>query len=565
MSVRIGEILVEKQLITEEQLARAVVEHQKSKEFLGQTLIRLGFISEEKLLKILAEQQGITFLNLRDVKFDDEIIKKMPAKFAWHYKIMPITLRGNLLTVATSNPFDMWSIDDLETNLGYRVETVLALSSDIIDAIRKYYGVGAETIERILAEKSQDEKIAEVAAKEKIEDLEKSPDAASVVRLVNQVLEQAIQGRATDIHLEHFRGELMLRYRIDGILYDAQVSENMRYLYPAIISRVKVMADMDIVERRVPQDGRAKVKIGEREYELRVSILPTLSGENVVIRILPMLMLFSMADLGMQARELQVLQRVLQKPHGIIFVTGPTGSGKTTTLYTCLSQLNTRERKIITIEDPVEYELRGISQIQVNPKITLTFASALRSILRHDPDVIMVGEVRDFETASITIQTALTGHLVFSTLHTNDAAGAATRLIDMGVDPFLITSSVEMFVAQRLIRKICAQCKEPSKTPLDKSQLANLPKGMDPGKPVFRGKGCNACNNTGYKGRTGIYELLVMNETIREMILRKESSDKVEAKAVELGMKPMVQDGWEKVFAGITTPEEVRRVTQVAE
>ncbi|OGX29639.1 MAG: hypothetical protein A2705_01660 [Omnitrophica WOR_2 bacterium RIFCSPHIGHO2_01_FULL_52_10] len=560
-----GEILVEKQLITEEQLAQAVAEHQKSKEFLGQTLIRLGFISEEKLLKILAGQQGITFLNLQDVKFDDEIIKKMPAKFAWHYKIMPITLKGNVLTVAMSNPFDMWSVDDLETNLGYRVETVLALSSDIVDAIRKYYGVGAETIERILAETPQGEKIAEAAAKEKIEDLEKSPDAASVVRLVNQILQQAIQGRATDIHFEHFRSELLLRYRVDGILYDAQVSENMRYLYPAIISRIKVMANLDIVERRVPQDGRAKVKIAEEEYELRVSVLPTLSGENVVIRILPMLMLFSMADLGMQPGELQILQRVLQKPHGIIFVTGPTGSGKTTTLYTCLSRLNTRERKIITIEDPVEYELRGVSQIQVNPKINLTFASALRSILRHDPDVIMVGEVRDFETASITIQTALTGHLVFSTLHTNDAAGAATRLIDMGIDPFLITSSVEMFVAQRLIRKICAQCKEPSKTPLEKSQLANLPKGIDSNKPVFRGKGCNACNNTGYKGRTGIYELLVMNETIREMILRKESSDKVEAKAIALGMKPMSQDGWEKVFAGVTTPEEVQRVTQVAE
>ena len=565
MSVRIGEILVEKQLITEEQLAQAVAEHQKSKEFLGQTLIRLGFISEEKLLKVLAGQQGITFLNLKDVKFDDEIIKKMPAKFAWHYKIMPITLKGNVLTVAMSNPFDMWSVDDLETNLGYRVETVLALSSDIVDAIRKYYGVGAETIERILAETPQGEKIAEAAAKEKIEDLEKSPDAASVVRLVNQILQQAIQGRATDIHFEHFRSELLLRYRVDGILYDAQVSENMRYLYPAIISRIKVMANLDIVERRVPQDGRAKVKIAEEEYELRVSVLPTLSGENVVIRILPMLMLFSMADLGMQPGELQILQRVLQKPHGIIFVTGPTGSGKTTTLYTCLSRLNTRERKIITIEDPVEYELRGVSQIQVNPKINLTFASALRSILRHDPDVIMVGEVRDFETASITIQTALTGHLVFSTLHTNDAAGAATRLIDMGIDPFLITSSVEMFVAQRLIRKICAQCKEPSKTPLEKSQLANLPKGIDSNKPVFRGKGCNACNNTGYKGRTGIYELLVMNETIREMILRKESSDKVEAKAIALGMKPMSQDGWEKVFAGVTTPEEVQRVTQVAE
>ncbi|MBI5149202.1 MAG: Flp pilus assembly complex ATPase component TadA [Candidatus Omnitrophica bacterium] len=560
MAVRIGELLVEKRLITEEQLAQAVQEHQKSKEFLGQTLIRLRMISEEKLLKVLAEQQGVAFLNLKDVKFDDEMIKKIPAKFAWHYKIMPISLKGNVLTVATSNPFDMWSIDDLETNLGYRVETVLAIASDIAEAIRKYYGVGADTIERILAETPQEEKIAEATAKEKVEDLEKSSDAASVVKLVNQILQQAIHDRATDIHFEHFHNDLLLRYRIDGILYDAQVSENMRYLYSAIISRIKVMANLDIVERRIPQDGRAKVKIGEKEYELRVSVIPTLYGENVVIRILPTLMLFSMADLGMQEQELQVLQRALDKPHGIIFVTGPTGSGKTTTLYTCLSKLNTRERKIITIEDPVEYELRGVSQIQVNPKINLTFAAALRSILRHDPDVIMVGEVRDSETASVTIQTSLTGHLVFSTIHTNDAASGATRLIDMGIDPFLITSSVELFIAQRLVRKICPECKEEIKLP-----PASLPKGMEARKPAFRGKGCGACNNTGYKGRTGIYELLVMNDKIRDMILRKESSDRIQAKAIELGMRPMVQDGWEKVFAGMTTPEEVRRVTQAAE
>jgi len=354
-----------------------------------------------------------------------------------------------------------------------------------------------------------------------------------------------------------------LRYRIDGILYDAQVSENMRYLYPAIISRIKVMASLDIVERRIPQDGRAKVNVGDKEYELRVSVLPTLYGENVVIRILPMLMLFSMADLGMEDKDLQVLQRVLQKPHGIIFVTGPTGSGKTTTLYTCLSQLNTRERKIITIEDPVEYELRGVSQIQVNPKINLTFAGALRSILRHDPDVIMVGEVRDFETASITIQTALTGHLVFSTLHTNDSAGGVTRLIDMGIDPFLITSSVEMFIAQRLVRRICPECKKESK--FDASEITTLPQGMDIPRAVFRGKGCPACNHTGYRGRTGIYELLVVTEPVRRMVLRKDPSDLIEAKAIELGMKPMHEDGWEKVFAGITTPEEVQRVTQAAE
>jgi general secretion pathway protein E/type IV pilus assembly protein PilB len=562
MTIRIGELLIEKQLVTEEQLEQALAEHQKSKEFLGQTLVRLGFITEETLLKVLAQQQGVAFLNLKELEVSEAVVKKVPAKFAWHYKIIPITISGNVLTVATSNPFDMWPIDDLETNLGYRVETVLAASSDIIEAIQKYYGVGAETIERILAEAPKEE-AARAAVKEHVEDLEKASDDASVVRLVNQILQQAIQDRATDIHLEHFREELLLRYRIDGILYDTQVSENMRYLYPAIISRIKVMANLDIVERRIPQDGRAKARIGDREYELRVSIIPILYGENVVIRILPTRMLFSMADLGMGEKDLAILNRVISKPHGIIFVTGPTGSGKTTTLYTCLSKLNTRERKIITIEDPVEYELRGISQIQVNPKIQLTFAAALRSILRHDPDIIMVGEVRDFETASVTIQTALTGHLVFSTLHTNDASGGVARLVDMGIDPFLITSSVEMFVAQRLVRKICPGCKEELK--MDKSGLGGIPKDVDISKPVFHGRGCGACNYTGYRGRTGIYELLVVNESIRGMILRKESSDRIDAKAREMGMTSLLQDGWEKAFAGETTPEEVRRVTQAVE
>lgn len=561
MALRIGEILVEKRLITPEQLDHALGEHQKTKEFLGQTLIRLGLITEEKLLKVLAEQQGVAFLNLKTIEIDEDVTKKVPAKFAWHYKIMPIILKGNVLTVATSNPFDMWPIDDLEANLGYRVQTALALSSDIVEAIRKYYGVGADTIERILAETPQDSRQAQAADKEHVEDLEKSPDDASVVRLVNQILQQAIRDRATDIHFEHFRQDLLLRYRIDGILYDAQVSENMRYLYPAIISRIKVMANLDIVERRIPQDGRAKVKIVDAEYELRVSVIPTLHGENIVIRILPMLMLFNMADLGMQGQDLKILQGVLEKPHGIIFVTGPTGSGKTTTLYTCLSKLNTRERKIITIEDPVEYELKGVSQIQVNPKIDLTFALALRSILRHDPDVIMVGEVRDFETASVTIQTALTGHLVFSTLHTNDSAGGVTRLIDMGIDPFLITSSVEMFIAQRLVRKICLGCKQELK--IDKSEIPGLPKGLGTNQSIFRGSGCDACNKTGYLGRTGIYELLAMNAAIRKMVLQKVSSDQIEATAVEMGMRPMAHDGWEKVFAGITTPEEVHRVTQI--
>lgn len=563
MALRIGDLLVEKQIITQEELDLALKEHQNTKEFLGQTLVRLNLITEEKLLKVLAEQQGVPFVELKSMKISDEVIENVPAKFAWHYKIMPIRIDGNVLTVAISNPFDMWPIDDLETNLGYRVEIALAVASDISETIKKYYGVGADTIERILAEAPKDKEEAkeEREAQAKEEDLEAGAADASVVRLVNQILQQAIHDRATDIHFESYRNELLLRYRIDGILYDTQVSENIRYLYPAIVSRIKVMANLDIVERRIPQDGRAKVKISNAEYELRISIIPTLYGENIVIRILSTKMLFSMSDLGMDDTHLKILEKILAKPHGIIFVTGPTGSGKTTTLYTCLSQLNTRERKIITIEDPVEYELRGISQIQVNAKIKLTFATALRSILRHDPDVIMVGEVRDMETAQITIQTALTGHLVFSTIHTNTAAGGATRLIDMGIDPFLITSSVEAFIAQRLVRVICPECKVQITD--EKIEIGEPVPGINPNRPFFRGKGCAACNMMGYKGRAGIYEILVVSPEIRKLILQKASADIIENKARELGIKPLVQSGWEKVFEGVTTPEEVRRVTQM--
>jgi type II secretion system protein E len=564
MALRIGDILVEKKIITQEDLDLAIKEHQNTKEFLGQALVRLNMITEEKLLKVLAEQQGINFLNLKEMTVSDSVIESVPAKFAWHYKIMPIRIDGNVLTVAISNPFDMWPIDDLETNLGYRVEIALSVASDIADAIKKYYGVGADTIERILADAPQeDEKEGAAASQEKVEDLETGAEDASVVKLVNQILQQAISDRATDIHLEHYRNELILRYRVDGILYDTQVSDNIKYLYPAIVSRIKVMANLNIVERRVPQDGRAKAKIGDKEYELRISIIPTLYGENIVIRVLSTLMLLSVKDLGMEDKELETLERILEKPHGIIFVTGPTGSGKTTTLYTCLSRLNTRERKIITIEDPVEYELRGVSQIQVNPKIELTFATALRSILRHDPDVIMVGEVRDTETAQITIQTALTGHLVFSTIHTNTAAGGASRLIDMGIDPFLITSSVEAFIAQRLVRVICSECKK--KITDEKIDTGEVLEGIDITQPFYRGEGCQACNSTGYKGRAAIYEILLMTEGIKKMILEKVSSDVIERKARELGMKSLIHGGWEKVFAGITTPEEVQRVTQIDE
>jgi type II secretory ATPase GspE/PulE/Tfp pilus assembly ATPase PilB-like protein len=566
MAIRLGKILVEAKLITVEELNRALSEQQKTKEALGEVLVRLGCVTEKAMLQALASQQGIHFVELMTSVIEDKVLKAVPGKFVWHYRIMPVSLEGDLLTVALADPFDMMPIDDLETHLGYKVGRVLASSADIEAAIKKYYGVGAETIDRILSDDVRPAKEAELATEEKVEDIEKLAESASVIKLVNQILQEAITERATDIHIEHFRGELVLRYRIDGILYDASVSEKIKYLHLAIVSRIKVMSGLDIVERRLPQDGRAKVKIGTNEYELRVSIIPTLHGENIVIRVLPTTMLFDIADLGVSKDDRATLEHLLKKSYGIIFVTGPTGSGKTTTLYACLSKLNSREKKIVTIEDPIEYELRGISQTQINTKIDLTFAQMLRSMLRHDPDVMMVGEVRDRETAEVTIQTALTGHLVFSTLHTNDAASGVTRLVDLGIEPYLIASSVIAFLAQRLVRVICKNCKEQvtlSELGFKEEQLKAEGFDADQDTLVYHGKGCKACNSTGYKGRAAIYEILLINEAIKNLILTKAPSHVIKEKAIKLGMHTLKQDGWDKVLAGTTTPEEVLRVTQL--
>jgi type IV pilus assembly protein PilB len=564
MAIRLGDILIEKKLITKEQLEAALKEHEKTGEFLGQVLIRMGFMDEAALAGTLSRQMGLPYVNLQEIKIDDSVIRRVPAKFAWHYKIMPVKLEGNVLTVAVSNPFDMWPLDNIETNLGFRTERVLSSPGDIMQAIKRYYGVGAETIDGILARApgmSQD-----ISFRENAEDIEKMAEDASVIKLVNQVLQQAIKDGATDIHIEPFKGELILRSRIDGILYDTVVSEDIRYLYPSIVSRIKILTGLDIVERRLPQDGSARIKLGKDEYDLRVSILPSIYGENVVIRILPAKMLFSFQKLGLTQDDSEKLGKLINNPHGIIFLTGPTGSGKTTTLYAALSRLNTPGRKIITIEDPVEYELRRVNQIQVNLKTGLTFARALRSMLRHDPDVMMVGEVRDFETAEIAIQAALTGHLVFSTLHTNDASSGATRLLDMGVEPYLISSSIEAFIAQRLVRVICENCKESYQLGDAGGELEGILKTQNSKlKTVYRGKGCEKCKKTGYRGRTAIYEILLVTDPIKEMIMKKASSSEIKQKAVSLGMRTLKDDGLEKIKEGITTVDEVMRVTQIGE
>jgi len=556
MAESIGTILVEKQLVKPEELKLALGQQEKNGESVGSALIKMGTISEAQLLQSFSEQLHIPFKNLKDLTIKQDVIQKVPARFVQHYKVMPIGWENGTLTVAVSNPQHLWSLEDIGLHLGCSVEPVLACEGQILEAITKHYGVGADTIEKILAQKQDELEDPTTAIEEKAEDIEKRAEEASVIKLVDQILQEAIQQRATDIHIEPDRDELSVRYRVDGILYDTRVSPDIKYLYASIISRIKIMARLDIAERRVPQDGRIKIKVGPRELDLRISILPSVYGEHVVIRILPSEMIFSLEHLGFLPEDMEILQQIIKEPHGIILATGPTGSGKTTTLYASMNQLNSRERKIITVEDPAEYELRGITQVQVNPKIHVTFANSLRSILRHDPDIIMVGEIRDLETAEIAIQAALTGHLVFSTLHTNDAAGGVTRLMHMGIQPYLIASAARAIIAQRLVRLICSECKE--KVPGDaQGILPNYEQSF-----YYRGKGCEVCRFTGYNGRTAIYEILLINEAIRELILRKASSNEIKSEANRVGMKTLYEDGLKKVALGLTTPGEIMMTTQ---
>ncbi|MDP2939567.1 MAG: ATPase, T2SS/T4P/T4SS family [Candidatus Omnitrophota bacterium] len=562
---RLGDMLIGKGIISKEELETALKEQKKTGDFLSIALIKLGFATEEEIWPILSEQLEIDYVKLKEIKIDHEAIKKVPAKLVYHYKLMPIKLTEDTLTIAVNNPLDIHVLDEVGLLVGMKIKAVLAGEKDILEAIRKYYGVGAETIEQIIDSEGVNER-----ALPKTEDIEDLATDASIGKFVNQILLEAYKDRATDIHIEPYEDELRVRYRIDGILYDAKVPPTIKHFQSAINSRIKIMAGLNIAEKRLPQDGRIKVKVGDVDLDLRVSFLPTPFGESVVIRLLSSAILYSLEDLGLSQGDLKILDSLIKKPHGIIFVTGPTGSGKTTTLYACLSKINKTENKILTIEDPIEYQLLGITQIQVYPRIGLTFAQGLRSMLRHDPDIMMVGEVRDFETAEITIRVALTGHLVFSTLHTNDAATAITRLLDMGIEPYLVSSSVECFIAQRLVRLICPECKfqVPVKEQLFKEEILKEfdLADVDLSKlEIFEGKGCEACKFTGYKGRTGIYEFLVVNDAIREMVLQRLPANQIKKKAVSLGMRTLRQDGWQEVTKGITTVSEVIRVTQQEE
>ncbi|MBU1998942.1 MAG: Flp pilus assembly complex ATPase component TadA [Candidatus Omnitrophica bacterium] len=543
----------------------ALKESEAQNESLAVVLVKKNIAKQEYILKVFSRLLSLRFMDLKNCNIDKQVLDKVPVKFASYYQFVPLEIKDRVMVIAVAYPLETKTQDEIRMQLGYDLEVVLATREDILEALRKYYGLAADTLRMIVSSVNQETTVFEDRG-EKIEDIEKLAGDASIIKLVNQIILEAYRKRATDIHIEPYRQDVAVRYRIDGILYDANIPGEIRNFLNAIISRIKIMSNLNIVEHRLPQDGRAVVKVQEHVLDLRISTIPTSFGESVVIRILPTQMLFNLEKLGLSKREVNIFEDMIKKPHGIIFVTGPTGSGKTTTLYTCLNRINTRDRKIITIEDPIEYEMFGITQIQVMPEIGLDFGRGLRSILRHDPDVIMVGEVRDLETAEIAIRVALTGHLVFSTLHTNDAPSAITRLIDIGVEPYLIASSVEVFIAQRLVRLICPECKYEDKSiSVEVREMIARDlglKSLDEAK-IFRSKGCINCNFSGFFGRSAIYEILLVDEEVKDLIIKKAPSNRLKSLAQAKGMQTLRQDGWRRVIQGLTTPEEVIRVTSI--
>ncbi len=492
---------------------------------------------------------------LRGKEADPSALRAMPARMAHHYNAFPYEWREGALVVALADPDNLQKLDDLRVFVQKDVIPVQASPAEILEALNRHYGVGADTLEELSAGGQASGRADSAIQIEGAEELKGGLEDASVIKFVKQIFLEAFESRATDIHVEPYEKELRIRRRIDGILYDTSVPASARAFQSAIVSRIKVMANLDIGERRLPQDGRIKVKVSGNDLDLRVSVLPTPFGESVTIRFLTGRAYLDLGHLGFLDRDLKYMESLLEKPHGIALLTGPTGSGKTTTLYALLSKLNKEERKIITMEDPIEYQIKGITQVQVQPKIGLDFAAGLRSMLRHDPDVMMVGEIRDLETAEIAIRVALTGHLVFSTLHTNDAPGAVTRLLDMGLEPYLVASSLECVIAQRLVRTICVHCKNEEQRPVSGGR------DLLEQRPVFQGQGCEECNFTGFHGRTVIYEILDVNPAIRDLIAARAEASRIREKALEQGMITLRQCGFAKVRAGLTTPEEVMRVT----
>ena len=517
--------------------------------------------SEADVLRWLAQEYGLQFTTLEDVEPDREVLLLFPARLLLKGELLPLRRTNGTVEIATSKLFATQELDTLRSLSGLKLRPVLAPSEAIQREMKKRLGVGADTIGTL-----DEEKPFEVVDEDKLEDtdLDSAAEDASIIKFCNQVLRDAIELRASDIHLEPFEDEFRIRYRIDGVLQDVPVPGKLKRFQPAIVSRVKILSHLNIAEKRLPQDGRIKIRVEDSDVDIRVSVIPMLHGEAVVMRLLRQnSTLRGMGELGMDTREYKCFKHVLEMPHGIILVTGPTGSGKTSTLYTALNEINDSVRKIITIEDPVEYQLKGVNQIQVSEKAGLTFARGLRSILRHDPDVILVGEIRDKETAQIAVQSSLTGHLVFSTLHTNDAPGAVTRLVDMGVEPYLVASSLEAVLAQRLVRVLCKNCKQVDDSPT--AQALKVQLGIPVETKVYKSVGCRECRNTGFHGRRAIFEWMDSDNEIRQLVLRNASSDQVRDAARRAGMKTLAEDGWRLVRLGVTTVDEVLSVTTAKE
>ncbi len=560
---RLGEILREKFHLSELKLAEALAYQQEKGGRLGEVLLHLRILREEQVLEALAQQFDMTWIpHLDSTHVDHEVIKKVPIAFCRRYRVLPLRDENGAILTASSDPLETVAMDDLRLLLGKPIAPVLTSTVALLARLNRAYDdianpAGAEEVmEDIAANESLDQLAHEL---DEPQDLLDATDEAPIIRLVNSVLFQAVRQRASDIHFESFERGLVVRYRIDGVLYP--VLTPPKHLQASIIARLKIMAGLNIAEKRLPQDGRFAIRTAGKDVDLRVSVLPTSHGERVVLRLLEKEnRLLNLSEMGFSKERLAVIHQLIQLAHGIILVTGPTGSGKTTTLYAALTHINSPDKNIITVEDPVEYQLLGVGQMQVNPKINLTFAAGLRSILRQDPDVIMIGEIRDRETAEIAIHASLTGHLVFSTLHTNDAASAATRLIDMGIEPFLVASSVVAVLAQRLLRRICPDCKRPYRASEDELSRLDLPPGS--AVTLYRGAGCAACSQTGYRGRIGIFELMVLDDDIRRLIGGKADSTAIKQTAIAKGMVTLKQEGAERVIQGQTTLEEVMLITQ---
>jgi type IV pilus assembly protein PilB len=557
---RLGELLIRENLITSRELEEAQKDAVQSGGRLGYSLTKLGYIAESELTNFLSKQYGVPSINLSEFDVDEDVIGIVPKEVAQKHRCIPINRAGSSLIVAMSDPSNIYAIDDLKFITGYNIEVVVASEAAIEEAFHRYYDrVRYEEVMEGFDEQEID--FSEDAEDVNVVDLEKASGEAPVVRLVNMILINAIKKGASDIHVEPYEKKMRVRYRIDGVLYE-EMNPPLR-LKSALVSRLKIMSSLDIAERRLPQDGRIKLKLGKgREMDYRVSVLPTMFGEKVVLRLLDKSALqLDMTKLGFDDQPLDQFRTSIYQPYGMVLVTGPTGSGKTTTLYSALSELNKTVSNISTAEDPIEYNLHGINQVQMHDDIGLNFATALRSFLRQDPDIIMVGEIRDFETAEIAVKAALTGHLVLSTLHTNDAPSTVNRLLNMGVEPFLVTASVNLILAQRLARKICPECRE--EVPTNPQMLIDL--GMAPEDAATcqlqAGRGCRNCNNTGYKGRVALYEVMPLTEELKEMVLQGASTAELKAEAIRLGMQTLRQAGIVKILEGVSTPEEIVRVS----